>query len=101
MTPLLDAYFARLNRRQPWRWSGQVIQSVGQTVESAGPPVSVGECCEILDRSGRAHPAEVIGFRGSSVLSMPLESTEGVRFGDSVLALGERPQIVAGPALMG
>ena len=32
---------------------------------------------------------------------MPLESTEGVRFGDSVLALGERPQIDAGPALMG
>jgi flagellum-specific ATP synthase len=101
MTPLLDAYFSSLARRQPWRWSGQVLESVGQTIESAGPPASVGECCEILDRAGRAHPAEVIGFRGSNVLSMPLGSTSGIRFGDSVLALSTRPEIEAGPALMG
>ncbi len=101
MTPLLGAYFASLKRRQPWRWSGQVIESVGLTIESAGPPASVGECCEIFDRSGRAHPAEVIGFRGSNVLSMPLESTDGIRFGDSILAVGERPLIEAGPGLMG
>ncbi len=101
MTPLLEAYFSRLARRQPWRWSGKVLESVGQTIESAGPPASVGECCEIVDCAGRAHPAEVIGFRGSNVLSMPLESTEGIRFGDAVLALSGRPEIDAGPALMG
>jgi len=101
MTPLLDAYFTGLNRRQPWRWSGRVVESVGQTIESAGPPASVGECCEILDRSGRPHAAEVIGFRGSNVLSMPLETTDGIGFGDSVLALGTRPAIDAGPWLMG
>ncbi len=43
-----------LERGQPWRWRGQVIESVGQTIESAGPPASVGECCEIEDRAGRA-----------------------------------------------
>jgi flagellum-specific ATP synthase len=101
MTPLLDAYFGRLSLRQPWRWSGKVIESVGQAIESAGPPASVGECCEIIDRGGRTHPAEVVGFRGAHVLSMPLESTDGVRFGDSVVALGERPQIDVGPGLMG
>ncbi|HUY96007.1 MAG TPA: FliI/YscN family ATPase [Terracidiphilus sp.] len=101
MTPLLDAYFTCLNRRQPWRWCGRVIESVGQTIESAGPPASVGEGCEILDRSGRAHSAEVIGFRGSNVLSMPLETTDGIGFGDSVLALGTRPAIEVGPGLMG
>ena len=57
-------------------------ESVGQTIESAGPPVSVGECCEIEDHMGRAHQAEVIGFRGSNVLSMPIDSTAGNRFGD-------------------
>ena len=40
-------YFARLERGQPWRWRGQVLESVGQTIESAGPLASVGECCEI------------------------------------------------------
>jgi hypothetical protein len=29
-------YFARLERGQPWRWRGQVLESVGQTIESAG-----------------------------------------------------------------
>ena len=99
--PLLDRYFQRLERGQPWRWRGQVLESVGQTIESAGPLASVGECCEITDQYGRPHLAEVIGFRGSNVLSMPVETTEGIRFGDSVAALGVRPEIEVGPALMG
>jgi len=101
MTPLLERYFARLERRQPWRWRGQVLVSVGPTIESAGPPVSVGECCEIQDQAGRAHAAEVIGFRGSNVLSMPVEAADGVRFGDPVWSEGVMPRIEVGPALIG
>ena len=101
MTAILGRYFDQLHRGQPWRWRGQVVESVGQTVESAGPLASVGEICEIVDQFGRGHRAEVIGFRGSNVLSMPVESTEGVRYGDMVSALGVRPEIEAGPALMG
>jgi flagellum-specific ATP synthase len=100
-TPLLHCYFERLARSQPWRWRGQVLESVGQTIESAGPLASVGECCEIQDQFGRPHLAEVIGFRGSHVLSMPVETTEGIRFGDSVAALGVHPEIEVGHALMG
>jgi len=101
MTTLLTPYFARLNRAQPWRWHGQVLESVGQTIESSGPPASVGECCEIVDHLGCPHSAEVIGFRGSTVLSMPVETTEGIRFGDRVEALGIRPEIEVGQELMG
>jgi flagellum-specific ATP synthase len=101
VTQLLARYFGRLERGQPWRWRGQVLESVGQTIESAGPLASVGECCEIQDQFGRAHLAEVIGFRGSNVLSMPVESTEGIRFGNTVEALGVNPEIEVGPALMG
>jgi flagellum-specific ATP synthase len=61
----------------------------------------VGESCEICDQSGRTYLAEVIGFRGSNVLSMPIESTEGIRFGDSVSAHGVRPELDVGPALIG
>jgi flagellum-specific ATP synthase len=99
--PILNRYFSRLRRGQPWRWRGQVLQSLGQTIESSGPLASVGECCEILDQFGRPHLAEVIGFRGSNVLSMPVETTEGIRFGDPVAALGVSPEIEVGPALMG
>jgi flagellum-specific ATP synthase len=61
----------------------------------------VGECCQIEDQLGGQHLAEVIGFRGSNVLSMPVESTEGIRFGDPVAALGMTPEIEVGQALMG
>jgi flagellum-specific ATP synthase len=99
--PLLGHYFARLERGQPWRWRGRVIESVGQTIESEGPLATVGECCEIVDQSGLPHLAEVIGFRGSNVLTMPVESTEGIRYGDTVSALGARAALEVGPALIG
>jgi flagellum-specific ATP synthase len=101
MTPLLTRYFARLDRGQPWRWQGKVIESVGQTIESVGPLASVGECCEVTDQFGHPHRTEVIGFRGGNVLSMPVETTEGIRFGDPVSAMGVRPEIEVGSALMG
>lgn len=98
---LLATYFARLKQRSTWRWQGRVLEAVGQTIESSGPFCSVGECCEILDRNGEPHLAEVIGFRGSNVLTMPLESTEGIRFGDKVSALGTLPYLEAGEGLVG
>ena len=101
MSALLERYISRLERNQPWRWSGRVLDLVGQTIESSGPLASVGECCEIKDQFGHAHLAEVIGFRGSNVLSMPVESTEGIRYGNRVEALGVHPEIEVGPALMG
>lgn len=101
MTALLQHYFGRLDRGQPWRWHGQVLQSLGQTIESNGPPVFVGECCEIEDQFARIHRAEVIGFRGSNVLLMPVEATEGIRYGDRVTALGSAPQTEVGSGLTG
>lgn len=101
MTVPLARYFDALEHAQPWRWQGHVTESAGQTVESAGPPASVGECCEIFDRLGRAHRAEVIGFRGSNVIAMPIETIEGLRFGDVVRALGTHPEIRSGPGLIG
>ena len=101
MTGLLSRYFAQLDRRQPWRWQGQVVESIGHTIESAGPPASVGECCEIRDQAGVVHLAEVIGFRGAHVLSMPAETADGIRFGDVVSALGVHPEIEVCPELIG
>ncbi len=101
MKAMLERYFAHLERGQPWRWRGQVLESLGQTIESSGPLASVGECCQIEDQFGGMHLAEVIGFRGSNVLSMPVESTEGIRYGNTVSALGVHPEIAVGPALMG
>jgi flagellum-specific ATP synthase len=98
---LLSPYTARLNSRPAWRWSGRVVEANAQTVESEGPLCSVGECCEIVDGDGRRHPAEVIGFRGKHVVSMPLQATQGIRYGDAVLGMGVTPRIVVGTSMAG
>jgi flagellum-specific ATP synthase len=97
----LNRYFNRLDETQPWRWRGNVVKSIGSSVESAGPVASVGECCEIEDSDGVMHQAEVIGFRGENVLSMPLEKNEGIRYGDAVYAFGTRPSVAVSSELVG
>jgi len=98
---LLGTYFSRLRQHSSFRWRGRVVEASGQTIESEGPPCSVGECCEIRDSAGRAHPAEVIGFRGTGVLSMTLGAAAGIRYGDSVSALGITPRVEVGHGLIG
>ena len=101
MTDLLGTYFSRLRERPVMRWRGRVVKASGQTIESEGPPCSLGECCEIRDASREVHAAEVIGLRGTAVLSMTLDAASGVRYGDEVAALGVTPGIEVGEGLIG
>lgn len=97
----LGPYFACLQARPAWRWQGRTIRADGQVVESEGPLCSVGESCEVVDSVGQRHPAEVIGFRGKNVLVMPLQTTQGVRYGDAITALGSRPGMMVGEEMAG
>jgi flagellum-specific ATP synthase len=97
----LGPYLMQLASRPAWRWSGRVIEANGQTVEAEGPLCSVGECCEIVDGEGERHRAEVIGFRGRHILAMPLKATQGIRYGDAVLAMGVTPGIAVGTEMEG
>src|ERR1700759_5690022 len=101
MIGILDQYATRVQTLQPWRWRGQVVESIGHTIESTGPVASVGECCEIEDRLGMKHRAEGIGFRGARVISMPMKTTDGIRFGDSVTALGRGSEVRVGVGMIG
>jgi flagellum-specific ATP synthase len=97
----LAPYFAQLETRPAWRWSGRVLEANEQIVEAEGPLCSVGECCEIVGDDGLRHRAEVIGFRGRRVLAMPLEATRGIRYGNAVLAMGVTPKIAVGEQMAG
>lgn len=97
----LTPYFDRLAERPAWRWHGRVVKANGQTIESEGPPCSVGECCEIVDGEGGRHEVEVIGFRGSHVVAMPLAATRGIRYGDALAAMGVVPQMALNEKMTG
>jgi len=98
---IMDAYSQWLHNSSTLRWKGRVTHVAGSLIESAGPFCSVGECCEIEDSSGNLLPGEVVGFRGSSVLSMLLDKPQGVRFGDHIVSWGARPSLRVGPELLG
>src|SRR5579872_5369611 len=98
---LLGSYFRQLESHPTHRWWGRVKKSVGYLIESEGPVCSVGECCEIIDRSGASYPGEIVGFNGSSVLSMPLDRPGGIGYGDRIATWGERPSIRVGKEMLG
>lgn len=83
------------------RQRGFVNQVIGLVIESEGPTVSVGDRCLInSSRSGNVL-AEVVGFRGSRVLLMPLGEMEGVAPGSRVTATDEPFTVGVGSGLLG
>ena len=97
----LSRYAAFVERVEPVRMEGEIVELSGLIVESKGPAAAIGDFCEIRTRTGRRVRTQVIGFRQGRVLSMPLEETDGLRLGDRVLAHGAESEIGVSPALRG
>ncbi|MGI5901184.1 MAG: flagellar protein export ATPase FliI [Desulfitobacteriia bacterium] len=85
---------------QPISPQGLVSRVTGLLVEAVGPRVSVGQYCHISTRF-REIPAEVVGFKDSKTLLMPLADLEGVGPGDRVIPQKEKLTVRVGPALLG
>jgi flagellum-specific ATP synthase len=98
---LLEPYFKLLDEFSTLRWVGRVTKAVGHLIESEGPYGSVGEGCGIITADGKTYAGEIVGFRGRTVLSMPLERPTGIRYGDKIVTRGTRPSIPVGPGLLG
>lgn len=99
--PLLAPYVQYLQTGSTLRWRGRISQVVGNLMESEGPFGFVGESCEITAAGGRSYAGEIIGFRGSTVLSMAADHPQGIRLGDEIVTWGARPSVRVGPELLG
>ncbi len=97
----LSRYAAVMDRIQPVRMEGEVVELVGLIVESRGPAAAMGDFCEIRTRTGRAVRSQVIGFREGRLLLMPLEETDGLCLGDRVIARGGDADVDVSPRLLG
>jgi flagellum-specific ATP synthase len=97
----LKPYETWLRHCATLRWQGRVQQVLGNLIESAGPFCSVGESCEILSAQGHSYPGEIVGFRGSTILSMSVERPQGIRFGDRIVTWGTRPSLRVGAEMLG
>lgn len=108
MAVSLERYRELLKAVSPFQISGRVRQVIGLVIESDGPPVSVGELCLLYRSENHAPgetaeplPCEVVGFRGKSVLLMPLGEMEGITPGSLVAATGHGLSVRVGPSLLG
>lgn len=83
--------------------TGKVTQVVGLVIESQGPTVSVGELCYITPKTPDAAPipAEVVGFRESFVMMMPIGEMQGVGPGCEVVAAQKTLRVKVGEELLG
>lgn len=81
---------------------GRVKQIVGLVVESNGPVARLGEVCTIEPAPGEQKiQAEVVGFKGDSVVLMPLGDMTGVQSGSLVEVTGECLRVPVGATLLG
>src|SRR5262245_41835169 len=98
----LDHYINQLPQIDTMPAYGRVARTVGLLIESNGPRVSVGTMCEVLSDDGAEPlPVQVVGFRDTTVLSVPLGDTVGVRPGDRIVARAGALAIPVGPSLLG
>ena len=100
----LSRYIEAVGTIRPLRAVGRVVRVVGLTIESAGPVASVGEECLITEGGeGRTaiRRAEVVGFTGHRVFTMPVDRADAIRYGDAIVALRSSPGIHVSSELLG
>ena len=99
---VLEKYSRAIKDVDTFRYRGRVSKVIGLTIESIGPPVNIGEICEITPaRGGKAIKAEVVGFRDNVVLLMPLGDMEGIGPGSGVTANGGTLKVPVGEEMLG
>ena len=100
-SPGLDPYLRSVENAPPFRWTGRITRLTGNLIESDGPRCAPGEQCEFEDARGNRTPGEVVGFRGETVLSMPLGPVPELRYGDTMTTRGEPARLEVGDELLG
>lgn len=98
---ILDRYQQALPQIPQRLWSGRISKAIAGVIESDGPRCALGDCCVIRDHSGCEVEGQVVGFRDSTVLSMPLYPASGIRFGDTISTWNARPCIAVSDNMIG
>ncbi len=94
-------YFHAVDRSEPVRVHGKIVEVIGLLIESTGPAASVGDVC-IVERNGQPiGKAEVVGFKKDRTLLMPLGKVEGIHPGLAVVGTKRPLSVGVGNELLG
>ena len=86
-----------LGHAQLQQTTGRVVHAVGPLMEAEMPGATLGAICE----AGHGKLCEVVGFKGTRALLMPLETIEGVAYGTKVVSRDRAIWAPVGPELLG
>jgi len=93
----MDRLANQLNRVRLQRVRGRLINAVGPMLEAEIPGAVVGGLCEVEPNC----LCEVVGFKGRRALLMPLQDTEGIKFGGDVWWREDQISVAVGDQLIG
>jgi flagellum-specific ATP synthase len=99
---MLDRFSKALHDGDLHGRHGRVSNLIGLILEVTGLEAEVGELCYV--EAGRTRPpvpAEVVGFRDSRTLLMPLGEMEGIAPGRAATATGHQFEVQVDDALLG
>ncbi len=98
----LRRYSEIISKTNTMRMLGKVLQIIGLIIKADGPKGSIGDLCYITNEDGNLTiSAEIVGFKESRILLMPLGSMDGLRPGANVINTGSSMKIQVGPHLLG
>src|SRR5918998_5148196 len=102
MSVNLTEYIEALDWLSPVEVRGRVTELVGLLIRAAVPGARVGELCLIRSpHRARELRAEVVGFRGSEVILMPLGEIQDVAMGAEVIPTGTSLTVPVSNDLLG
>lgn len=98
----MDRLVTRIRQMNPVRVSGKVTKIVGLVAEGFCPDATIGTLVEIEPLVGdKPVPAEVVGFRESQALMMPLGEIRGLGPGSLIRVLRESAALPVSDAMLG
>ena len=96
-----DRVMSVLQEPEKLRFMGHVTRVVGLSIEATLPACTVGANCAIHLNDGGRLTAEIVGFRGSTAVLMPIGEVAGVRDGAAIELLASSATIPVGDAMLG
>lgn len=97
----LTAYTQALDSIGVAEVRARIVQVIGLIMECSGLKASLGEICSVYDGMQMIGRAEVVGFRRSTTLLMPLGELPDLRPGMEISATGKSFTVKVGRGLLG
>ena len=97
-----DKYLSAIDRCSAFGFTGRVTEIVGLLIRATMYRGAVGEVCRIVSPlTGKTLLAEIVGFRGSEAILMPLGDVSEIQMNAGVTPTGNPLRIGVGGSLLG